>query len=178
MVGIVKVNAKVKVDSSSDLIEIPILLTDQGVIDSLLEYILHHRGTRSASWMNRTVFSCQLLLEYMNANKNLFSEPNRLFSRFVYRLSAGTISDSGEDRSGLYWLPRRASNVNQLISALNQFTDWLSITSESNTLNPLIVFIQPLTSRCFSIVLFINQLIFLYNVSLNFVHLSCVTSEY
>ena len=138
MVGIVRVNAKVKIDNSSQFLSTPVLLTEQGIIEPLLDYLISHDTDRSLSWKNRVVFACQLLLEYMSANQNLFQAPDLLFSHFVHRLQAGTINETGEDESELYWLPRRISNVNQLLSALNQFTDWLSIHRGSEPLNPLI----------------------------------------
>ena len=38
--------------------------------------------------------------------------------------------------SGLYWLPRSTSNVNQLLSALNGLTDWLENNDQTTSLNP------------------------------------------
>lgn len=38
---------------------------------------------KSLPWMNRVVFACPLLLEYMEANRGLFSEPSLLLQSFV-----------------------------------------------------------------------------------------------
>lgn len=138
MVALVKTLAHIKIDNSGALLEVPVLLTEHGVFAPLLDYILNQSTSKSLPWMNRVVFACQLLLEYMEANRNLFSEPSLLFQHFVQRLSDGTIDDQGYDPSGLFWLPRKASNVNQLLSALNGLTDWLEINNCGASLNPFI----------------------------------------
>ncbi|WP_082008501.1 gamma-mobile-trio recombinase GmtY, partial [Photobacterium gaetbulicola] len=109
----------------------------QGVFEPLLDYVLSQYHARSQPWMNRVVFACQLLLEYMQANRGLYSSPTVLFSNFVNKLSLGTINHDGHDPSGLYWLPRSVSNTNQLISALNGLTDWLVLNNGESNLNPL-----------------------------------------
>lgn len=136
MVALVKVTVKVKVDRTGSLYEIPVLLTDQGLFEPLADYVISQYHDHSFPWMNRVVFSCQLLLEYMEANQGLFSEPPILFSNFVQRLTLGTIGDDGYDPSNLYWLPRTASNANQIFSALNGLTDWLENNNQTSSLNP------------------------------------------
>ncbi|HIF9263871.1 TPA: gamma-mobile-trio recombinase GmtY, partial [Photobacterium damselae] len=138
MVALVKTLAHIKIDNSGALLEVPVLLTEHGVFAPLLDYILNQSTSKSLPWMNRVVFACQLLLEYMEANRNLFSEPSLLFQHFVQRLSDGTIDDQGYDPSDLFWLPRKTSNVNQLLSALNGLTDWLEINNCGASLNPFI----------------------------------------
>ena len=62
--------------------------------------------------MNRVAFSCLLFLDYMAANRGLFSDPSILFQNFVQRLLSGTIDKSGNDMSGLYWLPSGRTDKN------------------------------------------------------------------
>ncbi|MBF4281066.1 site-specific integrase, partial [Vibrio anguillarum] len=114
-----KVQAQIKIDHSGLMLNIPLLVTEQGVFEPLLDYVISQSHIKSLPWMNRVVFACQLLLEYMEANRGLFSEPSLLFQSFVQRLSSGTIDKEGFDSSGLFWLPRSVANVNQLLSALN-----------------------------------------------------------
>lgn len=134
---IVKVIAQVKIDNSGLNMEVPVLLTEQGAFEPLLDYVISKSHLNSLPWMNRVVFACQLLLEYMEANVGLFSDSSKLFQSFVQRLSSGTISKDGYDPSLLYWLPRSVSNVNQLLSALNGLTDWLVEQKNTESLNPL-----------------------------------------
>lgn len=136
MTSIVKFTAKVKTDRTGKLIEVPVLLTEAGVFEPLLDYIVSQSGEKSYPWMNRVVFACQLMLDYMEANSGLFSSPTKLFNQFVNRLASGTIGEDGSDLSNLYWLPRSVSNTNQLVSALNGLTDWLSENYELANLNP------------------------------------------
>ena len=88
--------------------------------------------------MNRVVHAVYLLLEYMEANKNLFDEPPILFLNFAQRLCSGTIGSNGDDPSGLYWLPRSTKTANQLLSSLNNFSDWLEINQRAKSLNPMV----------------------------------------
>ena len=136
MSAIVKVQAQIKTDNTGLLLNIPILLTEQGVFEPLLDYLLSQSHIKSLPWMNRVAFSCLLFLDYMAANRGLFSDPSILFQNFVQRLLSGTIDKSGNDMSGLYWLPRSTSNVNQLLSALNGLTDWLENNDQTTSLNP------------------------------------------
>ncbi|PSV16137.1 gamma-mobile-trio recombinase GmtY [Photobacterium kishitanii] len=138
MVTLVKAQASIRTDNTGALLHVPVLLTEHGVFNPLLDYILSQSVHKSLPWMNRVVFACQLLLEYMEANRDLFSCPDILFQHFVQRLSDGTIDAQGYDPSGLFWLPRKASNVNQLLSALNGLTDWLEINNRGISLNPFI----------------------------------------
>ncbi|ASG04037.1 gamma-mobile-trio recombinase GmtY [Vibrio anguillarum] len=135
MTAIVKVKAQIKIDHSGLMLNIPVLVTEQGAFEPLLDYVISQSHIKSLPWMNRVVFACQLLLEYMEANRGLFSEPSLLFQSFVQRLSSGTIDKEGFDSSGLFWLPRSVANVNQLLSALNGLTDWLSIHKSTHSLN-------------------------------------------
>lgn len=80
---IVKVNAKVVTDNTGVSFTLPVLLTEQGVIEPLLGYLLNHQRDRSPSWMNRVVQSTLLLARYMSANKSCFYNPTLLFKNFA-----------------------------------------------------------------------------------------------
>ena len=137
MVDIARVYAKVITDNSGYQTELPVLLFKDRVLRPLLDYLLAQHHRRSVSWMNRVVHASYLLLEYMEANKGLFSNPSILFLNFAQRLCSGTIGNDGNDPSGLYWLPRTTKNVNQLLTALNGLTDWLEKYQGTTSLNPL-----------------------------------------
>ena len=72
MSAIVKVQAQIKTDNTVFLLNIPILLTEQGVFEPLLDYLLSQSHIKSLPWMNRVAFSCLLFLDYMAANRGLF----------------------------------------------------------------------------------------------------------
>jgi len=76
---VVKVAAKVVTDNTGTSFGLPVLLTSQGIIEPLLDYLLNHQHNRSLSWMNRVVQSTLLLIRYMDANKNWFESPILLF---------------------------------------------------------------------------------------------------
>ncbi len=138
MTAAVRVTADVITDNSGYKAKIPVLLFGDGAFKPLLEYVLSQHHRRSLSWMNRVVLGTHLLLEYLEANKDLFDSPSQLFLHFAQRLCSGTIGADGNDPSGLYWLPRSTSNTNQLLASLNLFTDWLEMNRLSESLNPLI----------------------------------------
>lgn len=120
-----KVKAKIVFDSSGVEGELPVLLTDQGMLEPLLAYLLAHQHDRSDSWMERVVHVTYLLMQYLEANESCFDDPRRLLQSFAQRLYVGTIGDDGLDPSGLYWLPASTRTVNGLIAALAGLTDWL-----------------------------------------------------
>ena len=137
MAAATKTKAKVVLDNSGVESELPVLLTEQGVLEPLLAYLLAHQHDRSDSWMERVVHATHLLMQYLEANENCFDEPLRLFQSFAQRLYAGTIGDDGLDPSGLYWLPASTRTVNGLIAALTGLTDWLVEHRGARHVNPL-----------------------------------------
>lgn len=85
-----KVTAKVVQDNSGVATEIPVILTDQGVLGSVTDYVLslHLNGT-SLSTITNHIQSIRLLIEFMDANEGMFDKPEALFAGFVRRLYPG-----------------------------------------------------------------------------------------
>jgi hypothetical protein len=75
MVTPVKTKAKVIIDNSGISSELPILIPELGVLDSLRDYLLFHQHDRSGSWMERVVHAAYLLIQYMEKNQKYFSAP-------------------------------------------------------------------------------------------------------
>ena len=139
MLSSVRVRAKIIEDDTGIKSEIPVILTEQGVLEPLLNYLLNKQQEgKSQTWMRRVVYATQKLIEYMEANKSGFSDPKLLFQTFVKRLYSGSIGEDGLDPSGLYWIPSSRQTTNQLITALTGFTDWLAQTQKVKPLNLLI----------------------------------------
>jgi len=133
-----KVIAKVVQDSSGVTTDIPVILTDEGVLASVADYILSLQlnGT-SLSAINKHIQSIVLLIEFMDANKGMFDNPEEMFSVFVRRLYSGTVGEDGLDPSGLYWIPATTGTVSRHISHLTSFTDWISEKGLGKSLNTL-----------------------------------------
>lgn len=134
----VRVIGKVVEDNTGVASEIPVLMTAEGEIPSLTDYILYlHANGRSMSTLDKVVRAVSMLLEYMEANADIFSDPEKMFQAFVRRLYSGTASESGLDPSGLYWVPSSEATVRERISALSAFTEWLADKQGTAPLNPL-----------------------------------------
>ena len=134
----VKARAKVIEDNTGIKSEIPVLLTEQGELSSVTDYILKLEAEgASASLINGVLQAISLLLDYMEVNQNLFNDPKILFETFAKRLYSGTIGEDGIDPSGLYWVPTSIKNVDRHIKRLTNFTDWLSRKQGTVQLNPL-----------------------------------------
>ncbi|MDO2952873.1 MULTISPECIES: gamma-mobile-trio recombinase GmtY [Aeromonas] len=133
-----KVTAKVVQDNSGVTTEIPVILTDQGVLGSVTDYVLslHLNGT-SLSTITNHIQSIRLLIEFMDANEGMFHDPEELFAGFVRRLYSGTIGEDGFDPSGLYWIPASTGTINRHIGNLTNFTNWLSDKGLAKPLNTL-----------------------------------------
>lgn len=132
----VTVRAKIYTDFSGGQIEIPVILTENGPLTPLVEYLLDHCHAKSFAWMQKLVQAVGLLLDYMAANHGNFEEPKELFTAFVQRLYRGTIGENGLDPSGLYWLPRSSQVVGQLSNQLSAFSDWMAGRLGTRPLNP------------------------------------------
>lgn len=112
------------------------LITEDGHLGSLVTYLLDRAHARSFSWMQKLVQAVGLLLDYMVANQDYYSEPKDLFKGFLQRLYSGTIGEDGKDPSGLYWLPKSDRVVNQLAGQLSAFSDWMVSDFGAQPLNP------------------------------------------
>lgn len=134
----VRVYATIVEDNTGIKSQLPVLLTEQGELSSVTDYVLKLEADGvSASVIKGFLQAVSLLLAYMEANKDLFSDPKILFQTFAKRLYSGTIGEDGLDPSGLYWVPSSTSNVNKHIYRLTAFTDWLAKKQGSEPMNPL-----------------------------------------
>ena len=133
----VSVRAKVVTDSTGAVAEIPILMTSEGPLQPLVDYLLWHRHDRSPSWMRKVVQDVGLLLAYMKTNAEHFATPESLFHAFGQRLYSGTIGEDGLDPSGLYWRRQNQQNVTNTLVRLSEFSDWVAERQGTATLNPL-----------------------------------------
>ncbi|MBS9403091.1 site-specific integrase [Halomonas sp. TRM85114] len=134
----VRVIGKIVEDNTGVTSEIPLLMTAEGEVSSLTDYLLIlHANGRSKSMMNKVVRSVAMLLEYLEANTEAFTDPEQMFQTFVRRLYSGTTSESGLDPSGLFWVPASETTVKERIDALSAFTEWLATKQGTTPLNPL-----------------------------------------
>lgn len=134
----VKVKATVVEDNTGIKSQLPVLLTEQGELSVVTDYLLDMEANGvSASVMNQFIQVVSLLLDYMEANKDLFSDPKILFQTFAKRLYSGTVGEDGLDPSGLYWMPSSTEHVNKHIHRLTAFTDWIAKKQGTEPMNPL-----------------------------------------
>ncbi len=116
--------------------EIPVILTEFGPLQPLIQYILKHRHMLSESNTNKLVQAVGLLIDYMEANHAAFDNPNDLFNAFVQRLYSGTVGIDGNDPGGLYWHARSPAVVRVLVNHLSKFSDWMAQEHGTQQLNP------------------------------------------
>tara|TARA_R110002050_G_C8951563_1_gene513426 strand:+ start:106 stop:1584 length:1479 start_codon:yes stop_codon:yes gene_type:complete len=134
----VKVRATIVEDNTGIKSQLPVLLTEQGELSVVTDYLLKMEADGvSASVMNQFIQVVSLLLDYMEANKDLFNDPKILFQTFAKRLYSGTIGEDGLDPSGLYWMPSSTEHVNKHIHRLTAFTDWIASKQGTESMNPL-----------------------------------------
>ncbi len=133
-----KVTARIAEDSSGVTTDIPVILTDEGVLTTVTDYVLsRHLNGASLSTIQSHIRSIILLIEFMDANEGMFHDPEQMFSVFVRRLYSGTVGVDGLDPSGLYWIPASTGTVARHIFNLTIFTDWLSDKGYGKPLNAL-----------------------------------------
>lgn len=134
----VSVVAKIVEDNTGVASELPLLITEEGELSPLTDYLLYlHANGRSKSTLEKTVRAVAMLLDYMEANADAFTDPEKLFQAFVRRLYSWTASEAGLDPSGLYWVPASEATVRERIIALTGFTEWLADKQGTKPLNPL-----------------------------------------
>jgi hypothetical protein len=130
------VRGKVHRDHTGVVTEIPIILTEHGSLQPLIDYFLAHHQVRSAAWMTKVVQGVGLLIDYMAANHDCFDDPKKLFETFAQRLTTGTVGDDGTDPSGLYWQGRNPAVVKVLANSVSGFSDWMARELNTKPLNP------------------------------------------
>lgn len=107
---------------------IPVILTDQGPLIPLIDYMLTTLNSRSHAWRSKLAQAVSLFIQYISANEECFATPHDAFATFVSRLANGTIDENGHDQSGLYWGTKDPAQANQLVQYLNDFSDWMART--------------------------------------------------
>ncbi|RYG58208.1 MAG: site-specific integrase [Alphaproteobacteria bacterium] len=121
------VRARVTTDASGARTQLPVVITPDGVLEPLLEYFLARSHDRSLSWMKKVAHAVLLFLEYLFRNPDERSN-YRLFLNFSQRLYTGTCDvASGNDPSGLGWRPMNSKSAKRIVSALNDFFDFLGL---------------------------------------------------
>lgn len=117
--GLATATAHIIQDDTGVALELPVLLTDAGPLDGLLNYqLLFHE--RSRAWHIKLCQAVRLLLEYAAADAGALERPRELFQSFSVRLLSGTFGADGLDESGLYWLPRSLANARKLIGLFDR----------------------------------------------------------
>lgn len=139
MLNSVCIEASVKLDNTGTRVSLPVIVTQDGLLKSYLDYLITHRY-KSRSWKDRSAFAVRLLIDYTSQNKDCFENPHQLFREFSSSLYTGTIGEDGSDPSWLRWKPRDDRDASFLISLITQYTDWLYEQYEEKTLqiNPKI----------------------------------------
>ncbi|UUZ69443.1 site-specific integrase [Polaromonas sp. P2-4] len=130
------VRAKIHRDMTGVLTEIPVIITEHGPLQPLVDYLLERSHSRSFSWMQKMTQAVGLLLDYMAANHDCFDDPKELFQTFVQRLYSGTVGEDGSDPSGLYWQGMSQTLVRQLAYQLSEFSDWMAEKHGTKPINP------------------------------------------
>jgi len=133
----VSIRAKVLSDSTGAISEIPVLLTNEGPLQPLVDYLLWRRHDRSLAWMRKVVQDVVLLLTYMKLNAGHYRDPEGLFHGFIQRLYSGTVGADGIDPSGLYWRPHNHRVIGNMLTRLTDFSNWVADRQGTTTLNPV-----------------------------------------
>jgi hypothetical protein len=118
------VAGRVFTDESGIYYEVPVLLTAQGPVDVLLDYLIEHWDARSPDWMVKVTASVRLFLAYLDVHAT-YPDEQAIFQNFRQRLLTGTVTAAtGEDPSGLWWSARGQKNSTRIIRHLTDFFEW------------------------------------------------------
>ena len=133
MLNSVCVEANVRVDNTGLKVSLPVIVTEDGLLRSYLDYLIVHRN-KSRSWLDRSAFAVRLLIDYTKQNEGCFENPYELFKEFSNCLYTGTIGEDGEDPSWLRWKPRTDNDAGFIIKLITNYTDWLAVQYEEKKL--------------------------------------------
>lgn len=138
MAYILKRHVNYKANQSALMVTLPAIFTEKGLLVSYLRF-LYSKRHRSQSWIERNVFAVELLLKFINAHINTSTSATEMLRSFVDTLCFGSIDNSNDDQSGLYWQSRKVEDVNVLLGHINFYCDYLDELHghELPNLNPL-----------------------------------------
>ncbi|AHC81807.1 MULTISPECIES: gamma-mobile-trio recombinase GmtY [Pseudomonas putida group] len=124
MNAVVKVKVDYRGPTNVKTIRLPAVLTDKGILISLLQY--QSEQHRSQSWHQKVNLVVRLLLTFVDHGGIPFTSPTDLLKGFRHALYYGTVDERLEDPTGLYWGPRTTETADDLINLLTGYTDWLT----------------------------------------------------
>jgi len=114
-----RVNARYQQKGVNPFIELPGIVTESGLLLSHLRYLAAYQN-KSLSWKKTSVTALILLIKYIEVYQYQFDSPIKLLKAFSTVLGEGTLNyDELTDTSGLYWKPRKPSNVRNLINHIS-----------------------------------------------------------
>lgn len=123
---VLRTKARYRNDNTGRLLLLPALLTEQGILISLLRFMAAYQR-RSQQWRERLTFAVTLLIHFIHANQDAVQNPVKLLEAFSAALFEGTVNPLDHtDPSGLFWSPRRWDDASYLLNLINQYTDWLA----------------------------------------------------
>lgn len=122
------------------LTSIRVVMTDRGILQSLVDYFLapQHRG-KSPSWRRSVARSVGYFYDFNIQARHLYETkvaPITLLSDFSYHLVAGTIDADGHDDLGLYWPKQPFRTVDQYVKNLSAFSDYCVKKHGAKAANP------------------------------------------
>lgn len=119
------VKGNVYTDDTGAAVQIPVLLTEAGALNPLIDYFMSMK--RSPSWMLKVIAAVKLFCEYLEANPSAAAQEEwRVFRNFSNKLRSGTINaETRDDPSNLWWLGMQPREVQGMITNLGDFFDWL-----------------------------------------------------
>jgi site-specific recombinase XerD len=135
MIDVSRLNIHVIRDNTGIKKQVPVLFIDGKPFIPLINYMLNRHTSPAIN--EKLIQAITLLLEYMEANQNIFEKSHKMFEAFVGALYDGTIGKDGIDPSGLYWKPKLASNANSIVHRITSFNEYCLIDSEGvKPINP------------------------------------------
>lgn len=133
------VKVKVRYDNHNSLVQMKAVAVNGSILMSHLDYLRHCKlNGRRKGWLDKSIQSIRLLIDYSHVNSGAFDSPAKMFEAFSQRLFDGTIDDKGYDQTNLRWTAKSENSANEIIRHVTQYSDWLYDQKEGNTqlLNP------------------------------------------
>lgn len=135
---VIQIKTTVIVDNTGTQIELPGILTYEGVYQPLIDYFLQKKHSRSASWRRDNIRALILLFRYLDANPECFRSTSDLLSGFINCIIRGTADTQGYDPSKLYWRPFSRRWASKCVQIISDFSLFLVNNGYSSTIiNPI-----------------------------------------
>ncbi len=129
---------RVTIPVRGHLEEMRVVLTEDGPLQSLIDYFDHLKAPSRTVQLNAALAVGMLWDFYVARCPTGAPEQAAFLSEFVRHLGTGTIRQDGSDPLDLNWYPVAPGRAREIVRHATAYSDYCALTTGTESLNPLV----------------------------------------